>query len=748
MGIHINQELKQFHLTNGKVSYVFHVMKNGQLGQLYYGKALRDREDFSHLQAYDIPTAASCHVYADDLAFSLETIRQEYPVYGNSDFREPAISLSRPDGPFIPNFQYERYQLLKGKPSMEGLPAVYTEDDSDAETLQIVLRDGHLQAKLILTYTIFTHLPVIIRCARLVNEGDSKFHIERLMSASVDFPDKDYSMIHLAGTWSRERHVKERVLEAGIQSISSIRGASSHHHNPFLALKRPDATEHMGEVYGFNMIYSSNFLMQIEVDHYENVRLSTGIHPFGFKWELNPGESFQAPEVAMVYSDKGLNGMSQAFHDLYQGHLIPRQWRHETRPILINNWEATYFDFNEEKLVNIARSASELGIELFVLDDGWFGNRNDDTSSLGDWETDQNKLPNGIESLAGKIKGIGMKFGLWFEPEMISPDSELYRKHPDWAVGMNSQHRTLGRNQFVLDFSRKDIVDYLYEKMAGIIERTDMDYIKWDMNRNITEAFSSKLPPDRQGEFFHRYILGVYDLYERLTSRFPHVLFESCAGGGGRFDPGMMHYAPQAWASDDTDAVERLKIQYGTSFAYPIYSIGSHVSAVPNHQTLRNTPLKTRADTAMFGTFGYELDPLRLTEEEREEIKKQVAAYKQYRNLIRDGRFYRLQSPFESNETAWMIVSREQSEALVGWYKVLAQPNGPKQKTLKLQGLNETFSYSINGEKAYYGDELMQAGLILPVEFNGVNGKIAERGGDYQSGVFHLTKHLMAFAGK
>ncbi|MFX3624372.1 MAG: alpha-galactosidase [Ectobacillus sp.] len=741
MLIHVNEENKQFHLTNGQVSYIFHVMKNGQLGHLYYGKALRHRSDFSHLQTYDVPTAASCHIYEDDPAFCLETLRQEYPAYGNSDFREPAIAVSKRSSSHIPNFTYESFRVLEGKPRLQGLPATYTEEKEAASTLQVILKDEYLGAELTLHYTIFQDKPVITRSASLKNNSEEELVIERLMGASLDLPDKEFTLVHLAGAWARERHVKERKLEVGIQSISSLRGASSHHHNPFLALKRPHTTEHTGEVYGFNFVYSGNFLMQVEVDHYDMSRLAVGIHPFGFQWALMPQESFQTPEVVMVYSDKGLNGMSQAFHNLYREHLIPSRWKKEERPILINNWEATYFDFNEEKLVNIAKSAKDLGIELFVLDDGWFGKRNDDTSSLGDWYEDLNKLPNGLESLAGKISDAGMKFGLWFEPEMISPNSDLYREHPDWAVGAPDQPRTLGRNQLVLDFSRPEIVDYMYEKMAGIIRKTSLSYIKWDMNRNITEAFSQKLAPNRQGEFFHRYMLGVYSLYERLTTEFPHVLFESCAGGGGRFDPGMMHYAPQAWTSDDTDAVERLKIQYGTSFAYPLYSMGSHVSAVPNHQTLRETPLTTRANTAYFGTFGYELDPLKLTEEERREIKEQVAFYKNYRRLIRDGHFYRLLSPFSGNETAWMVVSPDQSEALVGWYKVLAMPNSQKHQTLRLSGLDESAVYSVSGsDRLYYGDELMEVGLKLPTEFNGVNGKKAERGGDFQSQVFYLKR--------
>ncbi|MED3563147.1 alpha-galactosidase [Bacillus xiapuensis] len=739
MLIHVNQETKQFHLTNGQVSYIFHVMKNGHLGHLYYGKALRHRSDFSHLQTYDVPTAASCHPYADDPAFSLETLQQEYPAYGNSDFREPAISVSTQNEVHIPNFIYQSFKMLEGKPRLEGMPATYVEHEQDASTIQIILKDEYLQAELTLNYTIFRDLPVITRSAQLLNAGPAKLDIDRMMGASIDFPDKDFMFVHLAGTWSRERHVKERKLEAGIQSISSLRGASSHHHNPFLALKRPNTTELFGEVYGFNFVYSSNFIMQAEVDHYDVTRVMAGIHPFGFKWGLNPGESFQTPEVVMVYSDQGLNGMSQAFHTLYREHLIPAKWKKEECPILINNWEATYFDFNEEKLIKIAKSADELGIELFVLDDGWFGKRNDDTTSLGDWNVDCIKLPNGLESLAVKINELGMKFGLWFEPEMISPDSDLYREHPDWAVGLQHLPKTLGRNQLVLDFSRPEIVEYLYEKMSDIIRRTKLSYIKWDMNRNITEAYSQKLASNQQGEFFHRYILGVYHLYDRLTTEFPDVLVESCAGGGGRFDPGMLFYAPQAWTSDDTDAVERLKIQYGTSFAYPIYGMGSHVSAVPNHQTLRTTPLSFRANTAYFGTFGYELNPLLLTDEEREEIKKQVAFFKEHRRLIRDGYFYRLLSPFEGNETAWMIVSEDQSEALVGWYKVLATPNSRKLQKVKLAGLDSSKEYTVSGsDRVFFGDELMQAGLPLPTEFNGVNRSRAERGGDYQSQVFYI----------
>lgn len=740
MLIHINEEKLHFHLTNGQVSYIFHIMKNGQPGSLYYGKALHPGKLYTHFQVYDIPTPNSSHL-PDDPAFSLETIRQEYPAYGTGDYREPAVTIRQNNGSHITQFVYKNFSILKGKPGLSGLPATYAESAEDAETLRVLLEDEVTGAELNLDYTIFKSLPVICRSASVYNKGKAPFHLERIMSSSVDLPDHQFDMLHLSGAWSRERQLKERKLEAGIQSISSLRGSSSHHHNPFFAFKRPETTEHNGEVYGFNLVYSSNFLAQAEVDHYGTARIMMGIHPFRFEWKLEPGDSFQAPEAVMVYSEKGLNGMSQAYHDLFRKHLIRGPYANADRPVLLNNWEATYFDFNEEKLLSIASRAKELGIELFVLDDGWFGNRNDDTSSLGDWETDRNKLPEGVGWLAKQIRNLGLQFGLWFEPEMVSPESGLFTAHPDWAIGTPDRQASLGRNQRVLDFSRKEIVDALYEKMAAIIRETGLTYIKWDMNRNITEAYSPGLEPDRQGEFFHRYILGVYDLYERLVSEFPNVLFESCAGGGGRFDAGMLYYAPQAWASDNTDAAERLKIQYGSSFVYPLYSIGSHISAVPNHQTERSAPLKMRADTALFGTFGCELDPGILSEEEKEAVKEHIAFYKQHRRLIREGEFYRLLDPFKGNETAWTAVCKDQTEALVGWYKVLAVPNGRKQEFLKTAGLDPDGIYEISQmEGSFGGDELMYHGIPLPAEFNGVNRGHAERGGDFQSAVFYLKR--------
>lgn len=533
-----------------------------------------------------------------------------------------------------------------------------------------------------------------------------------MMSLNLDLPDKDYVWMQLSGAWSRERYVKNRILEQGITAIDSMRGNSSHEHNPFMVLKRPNAGETSGEVIGFSLIYSGNFRMQAEVDTHDVTRITVGINPDRFDWKLEPGEEFQTPEAVMVYSDQGLNKMSQTFHRLYAKRLARGYWRDRPRPILNNNWEATYFNFTEDRLVQIASKAKECGVELFVLDDGWFGQRNDDHAGLGDWVANPERLPNGIKGLSERIEAMGIKFGLWFEPEMTNKDSDLYRAHPDWILHTPGRNTSHGRYQYVLDFSRKEVVEYIYEMMAKILSEAKVSYIKWDMNRSITECYSVALPADRQGEVFHRYILGVYDLYERLTSEFPEVLFESCSSGGGRFDPGMLYYAPQGWTSDDSDAIERLKIQYGTSLCYPISSMGSHVSVIPNHQVFRKTPLHTRANVAYFGTFGYELDLNSLKEEEIAEVKEQIIFMKKYRKLFQFGDFYRLKSPFEGNETIWMVVSEDKKTAIVGYYRTL---NGVNQaySRIKLQGLDPDMLYeNILNKTENYGDELMNFGLI------------------------------------
>lgn len=741
MSIIFNEESKEFHLFNNNISYIIKILRNNQLGQLYFGKKIHQRDSYDYLleNAY---RPMSAYVYEREYGFSLEHIKQEYPSYGTTDFKYPAYEILQKNGSRITNFEYVSHKIYSGKPKLKGLPATYIEDSSEADTLEITLFDSVINAELVLIYTIFNNESVIARSCRFINNGKENLELTNAMSMCLDLPDCNYEWIQLSGAWAREREVKHRKLEQGIQAVSSARGNSSHNHNPFIALKRPNADEFQGEALGFSLVYSGNFLAQVEVDTYDVSRVLMGINPFGFTWHLGEGEEFQTPEAVMVYSDKGMNGVSQAYHKLYRTRLARGEWRDKVRPILINNWEATYFDFTEDILVDIAKTAKEDGIELFVLDDGWFGTRCSDTSGLGDWYANTNRLPNGISGLSKKIEGLGMKFGLWFELEMVNKDSDLYRNHPEWVIKTPNRSVSHGRNQYVLDFSNPEVVDYIYQMVDKILTESNISYIKWDMNRSITECYSAFLPAHRQGEVFHRYILGVYDLYERLINKHPYILFESCASGGGRFDAGMMYYAPQCWTSDDSDAVERIKIQYGTSYAYPISSMGAHVSITPNHQLFRNTPLETRGNVAYFGAFGYELDLTKLSEEEHEIIKKQVEFVKEYRELIQKGTFFRLQSPFENNISAWMIVSEDKKEAIVAYFKVLNDVNCPLRR-MKLHGLDENLVYSIKGtNNVHYGSELMNLGLITTDSSSGQVVEEGERCADYWSKIYVLKAEI------
>lgn len=737
MSIIFHENTSIFHLYNEEISYIMMVLKNGHMGQLYFGKRIHDKEDFSYL-CENYCRAMGSYIFEGEKSLSLEHTKLEYGVYGNTDYRQPAVEVLQNNGSRISDFKYQSFSIVPGKPKLSGLPATYTEDDGEAETLFITLKDSVTGLLLKLSYTIFAKGGVIARNAHLKNEGEESLHLTTAMSLCMDLPDYDYEWIQFSGAWSRERHEKVRKLEQGIQSIGSRRGHSSHEHNPFVILKRPAADEFQGEAMGFSLVYSGNFLAQAEVDTHGSTRMLMGIHPDGFDWKLEKGESFQTPEAVMVYTDKGLNHLSQTYHKLYQRRLARGYWRDKARPILINNWEATYFDFTEERIVEIAKKAKECGVELFVLDDGWFGQRSSDKAGLGDWVANRDRLPEGIEGLAERISSLGMKFGLWFEPEMVNKDSDLYRAHPDWILQTPERTNSHGRFQHVLDFSRKEVVDTIYEMMSKILGNAKISYVKWDMNRSITECFSAALPADRQGEVFHRYILGVYDLYERLTSRFPEILFESCASGGARFDPGILYYAPQGWTSDDTDAVERLKIQYGTSYCYPVSSMGSHVSVSPNHQLNRETPLYTRANVAYFGTFGYELDLNKLTEEEQKEVKEQIAFMKEYRELFQFGTFYRLSSPFEKNITAWMSVSEDKKTAIVGWYRVL-NPVNDSYTRLKLCGLLEDVEYTIEGQKGtFFGDELMNLGILTSDATSGEAQEGQFKGCDFDSRLYIL----------
>ena len=659
----------------------------------------------------------------------LEAIPQEYPGYGSTDLRSPSIELQFADGTTATDFRYDSHNIYLGKNKLNGLPSTYVEDEKEATTLELILVDSLKNVKLILSYSVFEEFDAITRSVKIINESNEEVKITRVLSANIDFRDSDYELIQLSGAWARERHIVRSKIRSGSQSVESRRGSSSHAQNPFMALVRKDTTEQNGDAYGFSLVYSGNFLANVEVDMYDNARAQIGINPFDFTWILEEGEEFTAPEAVLVYSNEGLTGMSHIYNCLYGKRLCRGEHRDKIRPILINNWEATYFDFNEIKIKEIAKEAKNLGMELFVLDDGWFGKRDDDNSSLGDWFVNEDKLKGGLNKLATQINEMGLQFGLWFEPEMVSPISELYKEHPDWCLHIPGRNRSEARRQLILDFSREDVCNYIIEKISEVLSSAPISYVKWDMNRNMSEIGSAKLPANRQREVAHRYMLGLYKVLEEITTRFPHVLFESCSGGGGRFDPGMLYYMPQTWTSDNTDAIERLKIQFGTSMVYPNASIGCHVSDVPNHQVDRITPIETRGVVAMSGNFGYELDITKLPECEKEIIKEQVKLYKEIRETIQFGKYYRLSSPFENNDAAWMYISKDCEEIIVSFVRTLAKPN-PKFVSLKLVGLDENSDYEILGENLIVGgDELMNIGLNVP-----------ELKGDYQAKMWRLKK--------
>ncbi|GKU25362.1 alpha-galactosidase [Clostridium folliculivorans] len=728
MGITYNEDNKVFHLQAGHTSYIMQIVKDGYLAHLYWGKKIRNVNEKDML-VYRGRTSFSANPDDKDKIFSLDTLPQEYPAYGNTDFRAPAYQLQLENGSTITDLRYESHTISKGKPKLKGLPATYVEDKDEAETLEIVLIDSLIGLRVHLLYTVFEKYDVITRSARFVNESNSNLKLLRGLSMSVDFIRDDFDFLHLNGSWARERHIIREKLTPGMHSIESRRGSSSHEHNPFIAIISQDCTEEQGEAYGLSLVYSGNFLAQAEINMYKSTRVSIGINPFDFSWLLEPGQDFQTPEVVMVYSSQGLGAMSRTYHKLYMTRLCRGKYRDKTRPILINNWEATYFDFNEEKLIAIAKEGKKLGIELFVLDDGWFGKRNSDDCSLGDWVVDKNKLHDGLTSLGHRINDLNMKFGLWFEPEMVSPDSDLYRAHPDWCLHVPNRTRSTARTQLILDLSREDVCDYIIKALSEVLSSAPISYVKWDMNRNMTEIGSKLLSADRQRETAHRYILGLYKVMDKLTNEFKEILFEGCSGGGGRFDPGILYYMPQIWTSDDSDAVERLKIQYGTSILYPVSTMGAHVSAVPNHQVGRNTPLKMRGDVAMSGNFGYELDLTKFTEKEKKEVKEQVMQYKELRALIQFGDMFRLVSPFEGkgNETAWMYVSEDKNEAMVAYFRILAEADAPVRK-LRLIGLDPDKDYLVSEcEGIFGGDELMYSGITIPFLF-----------GDYQSVVWKI----------
>lgn len=708
MAISYLPEAQTFHLSTKNTSYLFRVFDHGYLLSLYWGKKLRDT-DLTHLWPMITPSFIANYSGAPGPAYSLDLIPTEYPVYGGSDFRVPALSVEFPTGSRLLDLQYKSHAILDGNTEPEGLPGLSGGD----QTLEVTLEDAFTGLQVVLRYVVFEDCDLLVRNSRIINATGAPVRITRALSASVDLPHMEWDMISLHGSHCRERNMERLRLRHGIQAAESRRGASSHQHNPFIALAAPSATEESGEVYGAALVYSGNFLAQTEGTPYEQARLQLGIHPTDFSWILESGEAFTTPEAMLTFSDQGLGGMSRNFHQAIRQHLGHSVWRNRRRPIVINNWEATYFNFDEQKILELIDSCQGLGIDTFVLDDGWFGHRDDDTTSLGDWFLDRRKLPHGLTPLIERCESIGMTFGLWFEPEMISEDSELYRAHPDWCIRQEGRPYCLGRQQLILDLSRQDVLDYLKETIGGILSANRISYVKWDMNRHMTDAYSSALPPERQPEIFHRYILNLYALMDYLTKAFPEVLFEGCSGGGGRFDAGILYYHPQIWTSDDSDAIERLKIQYGTSLVYPPVSMTAHVSACPNHQVHRTTPFHTRGLVAMSATFGYELNPLTLTKDEREQIVQQTARYREICDLVEGGNFYRLLNPFTSDHGAWMFVAPDKSRAFAVYVRRLTHPSMAVR--LRLAGLDPQAQYRIEElDASFGGDELMYAGLTLP----------------------------------
>ena len=687
-----------FHLQGRNISYIMAVDSFGNLIHIHYGRKLHDK-DYDKTNTKYVNWAAY-----DENNITLENTQQEYPSYGHTDLRNPAYTVKNVDGNSISQLKYQDYTIKENYiPEIEGMPSLFIGNKS-AQTLEITLEDKISGVEVVLSYSVFDDYDVILRNTRIHNISDSTIEIDSAYSANLDIAKGNYDLIYFSGGWGREREFCRSEIQQGAKiDISNARGGSGHTLNPFIMVSEHNADEDKGNVYGFSLIYSGNHSSMIECDQYGNIRVQQGINPFMFKWTLEKGESFVTPQCVMCYSENGIGGLSRELNDVYRTNLCRSKWADKDRPILINNWEATYFDFDEDKLLSIAKRAKEAGVELFVLDDGWFGTRNDDFSGLGDWTVNYDKLPSGIDGLAKKINDIGLKLGLWFEPEMVNPDSDLYRAHPDWAISVPNRISSLSRNQLILDLSRDDVCDYIITAVSDVLKSANIEYVKWDMNRPMTD-----MPYEG---YNHKYTLGFYKIMDAITGAFPNILFEGCSGGGGRFDAGVLAYMPQIWTSDNSDAAARLKIQYATSMGYPVSAISAHVTAVPNHQNGRITSLKMRADTAYAGVFGYELDITKMSDTELAEIKKQVETDKKLRTLMRTGDFYRILSPYETNYCSWEMVSKDKKEVFFYSAKIFSVANSHDIR-IKLKGLDAEAKYmdTVTGE-VYGGDELMYYGV-------------------------------------
>lgn len=712
MAIIVDEKTGLFQLITDNTEYQMKADKYGVLKHLWYGE--KTGCDMEYLQSYpDVGFSGNIYDAGNDRTYSLDTLPLEYACDGVGDYRVTGAAAVHSDGSCALDLRYKSYRISKGKYSIKGLPAVYA-DVSESETLEIVLKDKYSDIEVTLRYGVLPKLDIITRCASVANNTNEPVILTKAASLCLDIPHGEWEWVHFHGRHAMERLTERMPLCHGIQESSSTRGTSSHHQNPTVLLCSPDCTETSGSCIGAALMYSGSFQTKIQLDQMEQVRLVMGINPELFRWELKPSEVFDTPEVIMSYSSNGMEKLSHNFHKVIREHVCRGKYKLAERPVLINNWEATYFDFNEEKILKIAEQAASLGVDMLVLDDGWFGKRDDDCSGLGDWFVNEKKLCGGLGSLAEKIKKMGMKFGLWFEPEMVSEDSELYRTHPEWAMRIPSRKPIRSRYQLVLDMTNPEVREYLFNSISKILRSADISYVKWDMNRSICDLYTPCLSADDQGEISHRYVLGLYELLERLTTAFPDVLFEGCSGGGGRFDAGMLYYCPQIWCSDDTDAYERTKIQYGTSFFYPVSAVGSHVSAVPNHQTGRTTPIGTRAVTAMAGSFGYELDLNTLSDSEKQEVGEQITRFKKYGRLIHNGLYYRLSDPMNDKFAVWEFVSEDKKEVLVNGVIFRTEPNRT-QYLIKLRGLLPDADYRLdNSGGVYKGSALMNGGILLP----------------------------------
>ena len=725
----ISEDIKKIIKINTEnTSYVIGVVDDEQfLGHIYYGSYLNDYHLAHVLRLQEKPFVPSKNI-GERVSF-LDSFSMEYPAHGLGDFREDCISIETPDGSTGLSLTFVSLRIIEGKPKLSGLPASFG-DEKDCTSLEIICEDVHTGLKVALLYTAFEKADIITRSVRIVNAGKESLYLTRVLSACLDMDDKEFEVLSLHGSWARERQIQRIPVSYGRYSVESLRGESSHQEHPFMALLSRGTDQDHGEVYAMHFVYSGNFKALVEKDQFDQIRMVMGIHPEDFKWKLEPGCEFQAPEVVLVYSGEGLGKMTRIFHDFYRKHLIQGVYRDKERPVLINNWEATYFDFDKDKLIQIAKEASKRGIEMLVMDDGWYGNRFDERRSLGDWFVNEKKLPGGLKALVDEVNGLGMKFGIWFEPEMISPDSDLYRAHPDWAISIQGREGSLCRNQYVLDLTRREVVDYVYDRISEVLHSANIEYVKWDMNRQLSDIGSASLPADRMGELYHRYMLAVYELQERMLKEFPYLLLENCSGGGARFDPGMLYYSPQIWCSDDADAIERLKIQEGTALIYPLSTMGAHVSACPNHTVGRITPFETRGHVALAGTFGYELDVTKLSEEEKEMIPAQIAMYHKYNGLIRRGDYYRIASYSDNHfYDCYGVVSKDKSEALFTFVQVLGRPNY-RSRRIYFKGLAPSKKYKIEGEEGIFtGDVLMKAGYL-----------VQDMWGDFMSRLIHVTE--------